>query len=132
MTTSGCPQCLLKVCGLSPTMETLLSASWPNEHEVKNMRNEGKMPHEGFTAAHRRLGRSASFVVYSLVVVYTVTMILGFLSLKSPLDQIGDPYFTLMEILMLLMVPPMIISMIAVHAYANQDAKPYSSVALVF
>ena len=33
---------------------------------------------------------------------------------------------------MLLMVPLMIISMIAVHAYANQDAKPYSSAALVF
>lgn len=96
------------------------------------MRDGGKMAHEEFTAGYRRLGRSASLLVFILVVVYAATNVLGFLSLKSPLDQIGDPYFTIMEVLILLMVPPMILSMIAVHAYANQDAKPFSSAALAF
>src|SRR5512133_380296 len=90
------------------------------------------MSHEGFTAQHRVLGRVASWTVFALVVIYSVVLILGFLSLKSPQDQIGDPYFTLMELLIILMMPFMVISMIAVHAYATPGAKAYSLTALAF
>ena len=90
------------------------------------------MSHEGFTAQHRALGRVASWAVFFLVVVYAVVLILGFLSLKSPQDQIGDPYFTLMELLIILMMPFMVMSMIAVHEYATPDAKAYSFTALAF
>jgi len=90
------------------------------------------MSHEGFTPLHRTLGKTAAWVVFSLIVIYAVTTILGFLSLKDPLDQIGDPYFTMMEILIFLMSPFMVISMIAVHAYATQNVKAYSFTALVF
>ena len=90
------------------------------------------MSHEGFTPLHRTLGKTAAWVVFSLIVIYAVTTILGFLSLKDPLDQIGDPYFTIMEILIFLMSPFMVISMIAVHAYATQNVKAYSFTALVF
>ena len=90
------------------------------------------MPHEGFTKQYRIFGRAAALAVFLLTVIYAITTILGFLSLKSPLDQIGDPYFSIMELLILLLVPPLIISMLAVHAYATQAAKPYSSAALVF
>jgi len=96
------------------------------------MKTRETISHEGFTAQYRRLGRVAALTVVMLTVIYAITTILGFLSLKSPQDQIGDPYFSLMELLILLLVPPLIISMLAVHAYATQDAKPYSSVALVF
>lgn len=90
------------------------------------------MSHEGFTAQHRALGRVASWAVFFLVVIYAVVLILGFLSLKSPQDQIGDPYFTLMELLIILMMPFMVINMIAVHAYATPDVKAYSFTALAF
>jgi hypothetical protein len=90
------------------------------------------MSHEGFTAQHRALGRVASWAVFFLVVIYSVVLILGFLSLKSPQDQIGDPYFTLMELLIILMMPFMVMSMIAVHAYATPDVKAYSFTALAF
>jgi len=96
------------------------------------MKTRETISHEGFTAQYRRLGRVAALAVVMLTVIYAITTILGFLSLKSPQDQIGDPYFTIMELLILLLVPPLIISMIAVHAYAPQAAKPYSSAALVF
>ena len=96
------------------------------------MKTRETISHEGFTAQYRRLGRVAALTVVMLTVIYAITTILGFLSLKSPQDQIGDPYFTIMELLILLLVPPLIISMIAVHAYAPQAAKPYSSAALVF
>jgi len=90
------------------------------------------MSQEGFTTQHRALGRAASWTVFSLVVIYAVVLILGFLSLKSPQDQIGDPYFTLMELLIILMMPFMVMSMIAVHAYATPDAKVFSFTALAF
>ncbi len=90
------------------------------------------MSQEGFTMEHRALGRVASWTVFSLVVIYAVTLIFGFLSRKSPQDQIGDPYFTIMELLIILMMPFMVMSMIAVHAYATPDAKAYSFTALAF
>jgi hypothetical protein len=66
------------------------------------------------------------------LVVYAITTVLGFLSLKSPQDPIGDPFFTIMELLIVLIVPLMVISMVAVHAYAAPDAKVYSLAALIF
>jgi hypothetical protein len=90
------------------------------------------MFHAGFTTQHRTLGRLAAWGVFFLLVVYAVTTVLGFLSLKSPLDPIGDPYFTMMELLIILTAPLMVVSMIAVHAYAAPEAKAYSLTALAF
>jgi hypothetical protein len=66
------------------------------------------------------------------LVVYAVTTVLGFLSLKSPQDPIGDPFFTIMELLIVLIAPLMVVSMIAVHAYAPPEVKVYSLTALIF
>jgi hypothetical protein len=90
------------------------------------------MSHERFTPQHRAIGRTAAWAVFFLLVVYAVTTVLGFLSLKSPEDPIGDPFFTIMELLIVLIVPLMVISMIAVHAYASPEVKVYSLTALVF
>ena len=90
------------------------------------------MVHGGFTAQHRLLGRAAAWAAFLLLVVYAVTTVLGFLSLESPEDPIGDPYFTMMELLIVLIVPLMVASMIAVHAYAPPEARAYSLAALVF
>lgn len=90
------------------------------------------MFHEGFTSQHRTSGRIAAWAVFCLLVVYAVTTILGFLSLNSPQDPIGDPFFTMMELLIVLIAPLMVVSMIAVHAYAPPQVKMYSLTALVF
>jgi len=90
------------------------------------------MSHEGFTTQHRTLGRAVAWAVFSLGVVYAVPLVLGLLSLKSPQDPIGDPYFSIMELLIILMAPLMVISMVAVHAYASPEVKAYSFTALAF
>jgi hypothetical protein len=90
------------------------------------------MFHEGFTSQHRAIGTAAAWAVFFLGVMYAVTTVLGFLSLKSPQDPIGDPYFTIMELLIVLMAPLMVVSMVAVHAYAPAEVKVYSLTALVF
>lgn len=70
--------------------------------------------------------------MFSLTVIYAVTTVIGLLSLKSPRDPIGDPYFSLMELLTLLIAPLMVIIMVAVHAYASPEVKAYSFTALLF
>jgi hypothetical protein len=90
------------------------------------------MSHDGFTSQHRAIGRAAAWAVFCLLVVYAVTTVLGLLSLRSPEDQIGDPYFTMMELLIVLIAPLTLVTMVAVHAYASPEAKVYSLTALIF
>jgi hypothetical protein len=90
------------------------------------------MSQESFTPLHRKLGRTAAFMVFGICVVYAVTTTLGFFSLKSPLEPIGDPYFTIMEILIILLSPLMVFVMISVHAFASQEVKAYGFTALIF
>ena len=90
------------------------------------------MVHEDFTAQCRVAGRAAAWAVFVLGVVYAVITMLGFLSLQSPQDPIGEPYVTLMELLIVIMAPFYIVSMVAVHAYAPPEQKFYSLLALIF
>jgi len=89
-------------------------------------------PHERFTRHHRRLGRTAAWAVFFLLVAYAVTLALGLLSLESPADPIGDPYFSLLELLIIAMAPPMVAVMVAIHAYASPETRAYSLTALAF
>lgn len=78
------------------------------------------------------MGKFAAWAVFFLGIAYVVTLVLGLLSLESPQAPIGDPFFTLLELLILAMAPLMVISMIAVHAYAAPSGKAYSLTALAF
>jgi hypothetical protein len=75
---------------------------------------------------------ASAVAVASLVVVYTVTLAAGLLTLDSPQDPIGDPYFSLLEVLILSMVPFMVTLMVAVHAWAPAEARVFSLTALAF
>ena len=90
------------------------------------------MFHEVFTLQHRTIGKAAAWGVFFLGVIYAITTVLGFLSLKSPQDPIGDPFFLIMELLIVLIAPLMVVVMIAVHAYASSEVKAYSFTALSF
>lgn len=85
-----------------------------------------------FSATARRLGICSAASVVVLQVVYAVTLAVGFLSLKSPEEPIGDPMFSILEILIILMMPPMVALMVAVHAWAPWRAKTLSLLAVIF
>ena len=70
--------------------------------------------------------------MFGLNIVYDITLVLGFLSLTSPLEPIGDPYFSILEVLIIAMAPLMLVVMVAVHAYASPETKAYSLTALAF
>jgi hypothetical protein len=90
------------------------------------------MSHKDFTVHHRAIGRAAAWAAFFVGQVYAIASLLGFLSLKSPQDPIGDPFLSIMALLLILLAPCMVVCMIAVHAYASPDRKVYSATALAF
>ena len=90
------------------------------------------MHHDDFSSKYLKVGHFTCRAVFMLGLTYAVTTLLGFLSLKSPQEPIGNPYFTIMEILTILIAPLMAISMVAVHYYASPADKIYSLAALFF
>ena len=89
------------------------------------------MPHEGFTVHHRAIGRVAAWAAFLVGQVYAIAALLGLLS-KSPQDPIGDPFLSIMALLLVLLAPFMVACMVAVHAYASPELKVYSLTALAF
>ena len=63
---------------------------------------------------------------------HAVTLAIGFMSLKSPEEPIGDPMFSILEVLIIVMMPVMVALMVAVHAWAPSHAKSLSLIAVMF
>ena len=74
------------------------------------------MPALAFTANARRLGISSAAGTVLLGVAYAVTLGAGFLALQSPQQPIGDPLFSILEILIILAMPVLVALMVALHA----------------
>jgi hypothetical protein len=85
-----------------------------------------------FTASARRLGIVSALGTVILSVVYGSVLIAGLLSLQSPQQPIGDPLFSILEILIILTMPLMVALMVAVHGWAPAGAKIFSLLALIF
>ncbi len=85
-----------------------------------------------FTATARRVGLYSSIATALLMVAYAATLAVGLLSLESPDEPIGDPLFSILEVLIIALMPAMVATMAAVHAWAPESRKTLSLVALVF
>lgn len=90
------------------------------------------MSSEGFTVHHRLIGRISAWAAFIIVQGYAITSGLGFLSLKSRQDAIGAPFLYIMALLIILMLPFMVITMVAVQAYAPAELKIFGVIALAF
>ena len=78
-----------------------------------------------FSKTARRLGIFSAVAVVVLQVAYAITLTVGFLSLKSPRQPIGDPMFSILEVLIIVMAPLLVALMVAVHAWgAIRRAQP--------
>jgi hypothetical protein len=84
------------------------------------------------TATARRLGIFSATVTVVLLVAYAVTLTVGLASLESPQQPIGEPMFTILEILIITMMPAMVALMVAVHAWAPMHAKTLSLSSVIF
>jgi hypothetical protein len=84
------------------------------------------------TSTARRVGIVSAVAVVALDVAYAVTLVIGLRFLDSPQQPIGDPMFTILEVLILAIAPAMVALMVAVHAWAPPHAKTLSLIAVVF
>src|ERR671910_1119625 len=85
-----------------------------------------------FTATARRFGIFSGAATVTLLVAYAITLIVGLASLESPQQPIGEPMITILEVLIITMMPAMVALMVAVHAWAPMHAKALSLISLVF
>lgn len=86
----------------------------------------------GQVRAARRTGRPAAIAIAAIGVAYVAVTIPGLLSLADPSDPIGDPWFTAMELLILLMAPILPVLWAAIHVQAPPAARVLTLAALVF
>jgi hypothetical protein len=85
-----------------------------------------------FTASARRLGMVSALGTVFLGVVYAVVLVAALLSLQSPEQPIGDPLFSILEVLIILTMPLIVALMVAVHSWAPAEAKVFSLMAVIF
>ena len=85
-----------------------------------------------FTATARRLGVYSSAATAVLLAAYAVTLAVGLVSLESPDHPISDPMFSILEVLIIVMMPAMVVMMAAVHAWTPRQLKALSLVSVIF
>lgn len=90
------------------------------------------MMNKDFKMSDRIIGKAAAFSLLILGIIYAVVLILGLISLETKMDPIGNPYVSIMEIIIILMAPLMVVLMVEVHTYASGNTKTLSLIALVF
>ncbi|NVE95519.1 hypothetical protein [Altererythrobacter lutimaris] len=78
------------------------------------------------------LGRWAALGVFVTGVLYVTALGGGFASLDSAQDPIGDPWFTILELLILTELPLLVMLFSALHMRTPVPLRPYSLAALIF
>ena len=69
-----------------------------------------------FTATARRLGLVSAVGTVLLSAGYAAALVAGLWSLPSPQQPIGNPWFSVLEVFILLLLPLLVRLMVAVHA----------------
>lgn len=87
-------------------------------------------PDSMFSAASARLGTTAAWLGFVVVEVYAIVSGLAFASQGKPVES--GPYLSIMALLVVVMGPFLVLSLIAVHAYASPMRKMCALAALAF
>jgi hypothetical protein len=85
-----------------------------------------------FTPTARRIGIFSAVATFILLVAYATTLAVGLASLESPQEPVGDPMFSMLEILIIVVMPAMVALMAAVHAWSPPQVKTLSLTSVVF
>ena len=79
-----------------------------------------------------RLGAAAGFVVAVLCVAYASVLAIGLLTLPSPDQPIQNPWFTVMEVLILAIAPGMVAFTAGLYVWATAERKPLALLSVFF
>lgn len=77
-------------------------------------------------------GILSGFAVSLLCLVYGVVLAIGLSTLPSPAHPIRDPWFTLMELLILCIAPAMLAFMVALQDWLPSERKPLARLGSMF
>lgn len=88
--------------------------------------------HQAFTTTSSRLGVAAGAAVAVLCLAYAVVLAAGLLTLPSPDQQIQDPWFTIMELLIIAIAPVMVAYTVALHDWVPLGRKSTALLSVVF
>jgi hypothetical protein len=88
--------------------------------------------HEVLTPSARLLGVASGAAVALLCLVYLCVLTVGLLTLPSPAHPIQQPWFFLMEVLIIGIAPAMVAFTVALHAGARPDRKSLALASVVF
>lgn len=108
-----------------------LATMW-QMHANSSNSNEGRRQMAACNISN--VGSISSLAVAVLLTAFAALTISGMAELGSPDEQIADPYFTGMEVIILVSVPFMLVSVVAWHERAGlvkPGRRPYSLAALV-
>ncbi len=94
------------------------------------MRHTSIPPELTFTAQARTLGIVAAWMTFVLSEIYAVVSGIAYASQGSPVES--GPFVSIMALMIVVMGPFLVLTMVAVHAYASPNYKPYSLAALAF
>ena len=82
--------------------------------------------------AARRLGVGAGAAVAILSLMYACALTVGLFKLPSPEHQIQQPWFFIMEVLIIGIAPAMVALTVAVHASVSPDRKAHALAGVAF
>jgi hypothetical protein len=89
-------------------------------------------PVDESSAMARRFGFVSAVGVVAFSVAYAIPLTIGLLTLPSKEAPIADPWFTMMEWLILLSAPLMVTLSVCIHLAAPPTRRPFSLASLVF
>jgi hypothetical protein len=94
------------------------------------MKSSGISPDSTFTAQSRTLGIVAAWLTFAVTEVYAVVSGVAYASQGAAVES--GPFLSVMALLVVVMGPFLVLSMVAVNAYASPHHKSYSLAALAF
>jgi hypothetical protein len=78
------------------------------------------------------IGIASGYLVAFLSAAYAVILITGLVTLPTPEDPIQNPWFTIMELLILVIAPAMVTFTVALHSWVPKENKPSAVLSIVF
>ena len=79
-----------------------------------------------------RLCITSGYALVILFLSYAIILAIGLVNLPSPDHQIENPWFSLLEILILAIAPTMVIFAVGLHALVSEDRKSFALLSIVF
>ena len=84
-----------------------------------------------FSESNAFVGKIINWSISAIIMIYLITLMVGLITLPDPNEPIGNPYFTILELIILILGPLMVFSFAILHVSTPNELKIYSFTALI-